>query len=231
MVCAVLCAACCWCAPLFAGERADPSVQATIRAAKMGDPAAQLRLGDMYDLGQGVAQDQREAVRWYALSARQGNAQAQFALAEMYKNGDGVNRDLQEALKWYRKAADQGHPGAQLLLGVIYESGTGVTPDLREAARWYRLAANGGDARAQLLLGNFYNTGQGVARNAVAAYALYTVSAGRVAQNNPALTHRANLAKGMSTAEVDRATALAREMDAPGKLLEALDRHLAKPAR
>ncbi len=168
-------------------------------------------------------------MKWYRKAAEQGHASAQFALAEMYKNGDGVARDLQEALRWYRKAAEQGQPGAQLLLGVMYEGGTGVPVDMAEAAHWYRLSAGNGDARAQLLLGNLYNAGQGVPRDAVAAYALYTVSVERVAQGNPAAGHRAQLARGMTSADIERATALAREMARPGQLLDALDRHLKKP--
>ncbi len=195
--------------------------------AVAGDAAAQLRLGEMYDLGQGVPKDLVEAVRWYRLSAEQGNAQAQFALAEMYKNGDGVERSLPEALRWYRKAADQGNPGAQLLLGVLYESGTGVAVDFAEAARWYRLSANGGDARAQLLLANLYAVGQGVAKDPVVAFALYTVSEHREPSGNPASGHRAQLARSMSAAEIESATALAREMEKPGNLAAALDRQLA----
>jgi uncharacterized protein len=209
--------------PALAGTKPDASVQATMTAARKGDAAAQLKLGDMYDLGEGVAQDFKEAVKWYRAAAEQGNAQAQFALAEMYKNGDGVAKDIPTALKWYRSAADKGNPGAQLLLG-----GTGVSTDNAEAARWYRLSANSGDARAQLLLANFYNTGQGVVRNAVAAYALYTVSFETMPANNPAMGHRAGLAKGMPAAEVESATALAREMARPGNLLKALDGYLKK---
>ncbi len=194
--------------------------------ALAGDAAAQLRLGEMYDLGQGVPKDLAEAVKWYRLSAEQGNAQAQFALAEMYKNGDGVERSLPQALAWYRRSADQGNPGAQLLLGVLYESGTGVAADVAEAARWYRRSAGGGDARAQLLLANLYNVGQGVTRDPVIAYALYTVSADRDPNGNPAIGHRGQLARSMSAAEIESATALARDMEKPGNLEAALDRQL-----
>ena len=73
-----------------AWAQASAEVQATQAAAKKGDAAAQYRLGEMHDLGQGVPQDYKAAVQWYRRAAQQGHAQAQFALAEMYKNGDGV---------------------------------------------------------------------------------------------------------------------------------------------
>lgn len=207
---------------------ADDSGDAeAIRAARAGDAAAQLELGERYDLGRGVPQDFTEAVRWYRLSAEQGNARAQFALAEMYKNGDGVARSLPEALRWYRRSADQGHAGAQLLLGVLYESGTGVAEDFAEAARWYRRSAAGGDARAQLLLGNLYNLGQGVPKSAVIAYALYTVSSAGEPRGNPASGHRTALAASMSAAEIEAAESLALELAKPGNLSAALDRFAA----
>ena len=204
------------------------AAQATIAAAKKGDASAQYKLGEMYDLGKGVPQDFRQAVKWYRLSAQQGNASAQFALAEMYKNGDGVEKDLGEAVRWYRRAADQGNAGAQLLLGVLYESGVGVSTDLTEAATWYRRSADQGDARAQLLLGNLYQLGQGVPRSTVVAYALYSVSARRDAKGNPALDHRATLARGMSPGDLEAARKLSEEMSRPGNFGRALDQYLAQ---
>jgi hypothetical protein len=201
--------------------------EAILAAAKGGDAAAQYRLGEMYDLGRGVKQDYAQAVKWYRAAAEQGQAEAQFALAEMYKNGDGVAKDMSEAVHWYQRAADQGEPRAQLLLGVLYESGVGVPMDNPRAAEWYRRSAEQGDARAQMLLANLYAVGQGVPRNAVAAYALYTVSAATEPKGNPSLGHRDRLAPSMSAAEIEKAKALAAGMAKPGALSTALSRALA----
>lgn len=207
--------------PSFAQPAAD--VGTTTRAAQTGNREAQYRLGEMYDLGQGVAQDYRQAVVWYRRAAEQGYVPAQFALAEMYKNGDGVAKDLNQAVTWYRRAAAGGSTGAQLLLGVLYEGGTGVKQDFVEAARWYRRSAEGGDARAQMMLANFYATGQGVARNPVAAYALYTESLRVDARNNPSLGHRDQLARTMKPQEVEAGRHLAAELAVPGKVGAALE--------
>lgn len=51
--------------------------------AEQGDETAQFTLGIMYSRGQGVAQNDIEAVRWYRSSAEQGNASAQNNLARM----------------------------------------------------------------------------------------------------------------------------------------------------
>ncbi len=48
--------------------------------AEQGDAAAQFNLGVMYSFGDGVLQDDKEAVRWYRKSAEQGVAEAQYNL-------------------------------------------------------------------------------------------------------------------------------------------------------
>ena len=48
-------------------------------AAEQGDAEAQFSLGVMYDFGEGVPQNDTEAVRWYRMAAEQGAA-AQFNL-------------------------------------------------------------------------------------------------------------------------------------------------------
>jgi TPR repeat protein len=40
----------------------------------------------MYHLGLGVAQDYKEAIKWYLQSAAQGNAKAKYNLEWMYRN-------------------------------------------------------------------------------------------------------------------------------------------------
>ncbi len=73
--------------------------------AEQGDVYAQYTLGFMYELGQGVPQDDGEAVQWYRKAAEQGDGDAQFKLGAMYELGQGVPQDSAEALKWSRKAA------------------------------------------------------------------------------------------------------------------------------
>ena len=93
--------------------------------AERGESDAQYNLGLMYSNGQGVLQDDAEAVRWYRLSAEQGFAPAQFNLGVRYNNGQGVPQDDTEAVKWWRLAAEQGNASAQNNLAVKYEFGGG----------------------------------------------------------------------------------------------------------
>jgi TPR repeat protein len=85
-------------------------------------PVAQYNLGTMYHEGDGVKQDDKEAVKWYRKAAEQGYASAQHNLGCMYSNGRGVKQDEKEAVAWYRLTAKQGHAGAQYNLGAMCEN-------------------------------------------------------------------------------------------------------------
>jgi TPR repeat protein len=60
--------------------------------AERGYPDFQSALGDMYALGQGVAQDFAEAEKWWRLAAAQGHAAPQNKLGVMYSEGQGLLR-------------------------------------------------------------------------------------------------------------------------------------------
>jgi hypothetical protein len=117
--------------------------------AEQGDADAQNNLGLMYDNGEGVPEDDAEAVRWYRLAAEQGDAFAQDNLGSMYENGAGVPEDDAEAVRWYRLAAEQGDAFAQNNLGFMYDNGEGVPEDDVLAYMWWNLAAAQGDEDAQ----------------------------------------------------------------------------------
>ena len=68
--------------------------------AEQGHASAQSNLGLMYATGQGVPQDDTEAVRWFRLAADQGLAGAQSNLGAMYDIGEGVPEDDAEAVRF-----------------------------------------------------------------------------------------------------------------------------------
>jgi len=70
---------------------------------------AQFALGMMYERGQGVAQDHRQAYQWYLKASEQNHAQAQYALASMYAYGYGVPRDTARAALWSSRAIENGY--------------------------------------------------------------------------------------------------------------------------
>ena len=76
--------------------------------AEQGDSYAQYNLGLMYDYGEGVIEDDTQAVYWFRKAAEQGHAKAQYNLGVMYESGRGIAKDDTQAVYWFRKAAEQG---------------------------------------------------------------------------------------------------------------------------
>lgn len=139
--------------------------------AAAGDKAATRQLADLYYTGRdGVAQDFREAARWYEKLARLGDARAQTSLGLMYARGYGVEKNLRLAHHYWSFAAAQNDPGAQFNLGLTYARGEGVTQDYEQAADWYKRAASRGHVQAQHNLGVLYHLGKGVDRDPQRAY-------------------------------------------------------------
>jgi TPR repeat protein len=77
--------------------------------AENGDLRAQYDLGVLYDTGEGVPQDNQEALNWYHRAAEEGEARAQYNLGLMYANGQGVTPDYAEGYYWITLAAAQGN--------------------------------------------------------------------------------------------------------------------------
>ena len=118
--------------------------------AKNNDPQGQYALAVMYDIGEGVSQNSKEAVKYYRLAAEQGFADAQNNLGVAYDQGEGVDTDYKEAMKWYLLAAERGNRDAPNNIGVLHMIGFGVPRNFAKAHTWFTIAG-AGDSEA---LGN-----------------------------------------------------------------------------
>ena len=87
--------------------------------AEQGDAKAQYNLGVIYDKGEGVIQDDKEAVKWTRKAAEQGHAKAQYNLALMYDNGRGVPKDYVMAHMYWNIAAVSGYKDAIKNRGIV----------------------------------------------------------------------------------------------------------------
>ena len=87
---------------------AEGSFAETKAKAEAGDAEAQIDLGVMYEYGEGVEQDFKEAVKWYRKAAEQGDVNAQYNLGSRYYIGEGVPQDYVTAYAWYNIAAAKG---------------------------------------------------------------------------------------------------------------------------
>jgi TPR repeat protein len=134
-------------------------------AANRGNSRAQWKLGEMYELGQGVAEDKSEAVTWYRQSADQGDPGGRLALGLAMEEGRGVEKNVSQAIALMELAAQDGYGDAQQVLGSRYKRGDGVTADLTKAIHWYKLAGEQGSIFALWALANMYRDGDGVIRD------------------------------------------------------------------
>ena len=66
----------------------------------------------MYAKGEGVPEDDAEAMKWFRKAAEQGDATGQYNLGVMYANGEGVPEDYVLAYAWWNLAAARGHKKA-----------------------------------------------------------------------------------------------------------------------
>ena len=107
--------------------------------AEKGSDVAQVTVGKMYMIGEGVTVDRDQAIRWFKAAAVQGNADAQFFLGAMYLL---PQKDIDQGLKWLRLSAEQGLQDAQYLLAKAYLQDIKDHPrDPVQAGVWMRLAA------------------------------------------------------------------------------------------
>ena len=101
----------------------------------------------MYQKGEGVPQNNVEAVKWFHKAAEQRDADAQFWLGVMYRYGKGVPQDHAEAVKWYSKAAEQGHVDAQKTLDGMKTLGMRVGEDEGKPLPEQRITSTTSDSK------------------------------------------------------------------------------------
>lgn len=125
-------------------ETSESEYRKTLPLAEQGDAEAQYRLGAMYSLGRGVAEDYTKTLLWWRKAAEQGHIQAQKNIGLLYDEGRDVERDFSEAAKWYEMAAERGDFEAQFTIGLMYYGGKGIQKDTVRAFFWFTLAAFSG---------------------------------------------------------------------------------------
>ncbi|HZD91937.1 MAG TPA: tetratricopeptide repeat protein [Pseudolabrys sp.] len=151
-------------------------------AAEKGHPLAQWKLGRMYAEGDGVAQDDLKAFKYFERIAdnhatdNPNTREARFvanafvALGRYYLDGipnTSVKRDPERARQIFSYAASYFRdPDAQYYLARLYLDGEGAPHDPRTAARWFVLSAQKGQCQAQAMLGAMLFAGDHVPHQA-----------------------------------------------------------------
>ena len=100
-----------------------------------GDLPSQVRLAEIYQTGQGVAADYREAMTW-ARKASDQSGDGMVVQGWLYAEGRGVAKDAKKAFELYRKGAGKGSPWAAQHLAEAYHRGAGTSKDDKQAWLW-----------------------------------------------------------------------------------------------
>ena len=101
-----------------------PDFEEMPEAADQGDAIAQYNLGIMYQNGEGVPEDDTEAVKWYRLVADKGYVIAQNNLGVMYYRGQGVPVNYVTAYAWWNIASASGNESASGNRAIVEEQMT-----------------------------------------------------------------------------------------------------------
>jgi TPR repeat protein len=120
-----------------------------MQAASQGDARAARYVGILYDTGEGVQQDQGQALVWYKRAAELGDVPAMFNVAVCYDSGRCGAHDTAQAARWYQRAASQRFGRAEYNLALIYSEGDGVPRDAQAARSLFRDAVADGVGAAE----------------------------------------------------------------------------------
>jgi TPR repeat protein len=92
----------------------------------------------LYDLGDGVAEDNAEAMRWYLLAANQGNSIAQNNLGAMFFSGEGPAFDRVQGYKWFYIAEQLGNSDSRRnrLSSAQLMTGSDIEEAQQQAEEW-----------------------------------------------------------------------------------------------
>ncbi len=112
--------------------------------AQAGDLEAITRLGRCYISGDGVEENNQEAIKWLKLAADEKHPEAQYLLGSLYEKMNIPK----EGIGYLTSAAETGFADAQSKLGYCYATGTGVEKDLEMAVDLIRQAALQGNEMA-----------------------------------------------------------------------------------
>jgi len=148
-----------------------------------GNTDAMAEIGLLYYLGRGVAEDEKEAEKWFAKSAAGGSALGKRNLEALHEQWEKSQKEFQTTLE----AAAGGNADAQYQLAELYVSGGKVPKDLDKALTWLKRAAEGGHLEALNELGLCYFNGVGMNSDTAKARECFTKAAAgglEIAQHN-----------------------------------------------
>ena len=96
----------------------NAEAEALLPKAEAGDAVAQFNLARQYVLGEGMALNREEFVRWCGTAAEQGLPEAQFTMGCCYRDGLWVEKDEARGNQLLKQAAEAGFAPAAAALNL-----------------------------------------------------------------------------------------------------------------
>lgn len=119
-------------------------MQWLVKAAKAGDPIAQVQLATRLSRGEDVGRDEGKAFRLFERAAQTGRPTSLFNVGVAYLAGQGVEADEQKAIQYFKEAAETGFMPAKVNLALMHERGQGVPQDFEKALSLLQEVADAG---------------------------------------------------------------------------------------
>ena len=160
------------------------------RSADLGNSKAMCFIGNLYETGLGVEQNNKLAGQWYKKALDNGfigasyliealngfintgnKKQVLFEIGELYNSGRGVINDIEKANDFYTQAANEGSADAMFAIGL-----NNVLSNKHKAFKWWFKGAKAGHFKAMTFISNCYTKGDGVEKDQ--KQALYWIKKG-----------------------------------------------------
>jgi hypothetical protein len=148
----------------YHSENHEKALEFYQKSAKQGHINAQFHLAQIYENGQGVAQNQEQAIYWYRQIAERDITQLEIdnTQFDLNQRKNESQENYEQRMAWHHQELRKIYVEAQFNLGYAYDSGEGISQNDKQAVYWYRKAAENGYKRAQFFLGCAYYDGQSV---------------------------------------------------------------------
>lgn len=123
-----------------------------LKAADLGNPLAQNKVGACYYYGSGVDKNPKKAFQYWTKASNADIAEAHYELGRMYYYGEECKRNYNIAISLFRKAEVANIPESYYMLGLCYLDGNGIKLDKQKAIEYFNKAASRGNHDAKYKL-------------------------------------------------------------------------------
>ncbi len=161
----------------FAAKNGHVAVALHLAEHGANAPIAQFWLAHCYLVGNGIEQNEPEAIKWFQKAADQDCIPAIEALGLIHKRNPGTEGNLAKALSYFKLAAQRESLVGQFNLASMLMHGEGTERNPTLAVHWYRQAANHGYGEAQQCLARCLRSGTGTQQDLPAALKWFRAAA------------------------------------------------------